>query len=309
MEDTVMNNAPETTETAPVNEGTPDFDDDAFFDDIDLSDIKADEAEETGNEKQETPAETEDQPEADQQKETEPEQQEQEDGASDEQKSEETQEGENQPFMELKRFGEVTKVNREQATVLAQKGLDYDHVRGERDTAKERVAELEGFLTELAAPSNMSIEDLMDATRAELLANKEGIDQSVALQRVKLDRERKAFDAQKQNAQREELAKQEQKQRIDADNAAFQRAFPNVKMSEVPKEVWEMMLKEGESLVSSYARFTAKALAEENEKLKSDLETAKQNFDNKQRSTGSQKSAGNAQKKSDPIDDDWYSGD
>lgn len=309
MEDTVMNNAPETIETAPVNEGTPDFDDDAFFDDIDLSDIKADEAEETGNEKQETPAETEDQPEADQQKETEPEQQEQEDGTSDEQKSEETQEGEDQPFMELKRFGEVTKVNREQATVLAQKGLDYDHVRGERDTAKERVAELEGFLTELASPSNMSIEDLMDATRAELLANKEGIDQSVALQRVKLDRERKAFDAQKQNAQREELAKQEQKQRIDADNAAFRRAFPNVKMSEVPKEVWETMLKEGESLVSSYARFTAKALAEENEKLKSDLETAKQNFDNKQRSTGSQKSAGNAQKKNDPIDDDWYSDD
>lgn len=309
MEDTVMNNAPETTETAPVNEGTPDFDDDAFFDDIDLSDIKADEAEETGNEKQETPAETEDQPEADQQKETEPEQREQEDGTSDEQKSEETQEGEDQPFMELKRFGEVTKVNREQATALAQKGLDYDHVRGERDTAKERVAELEGFLTELASPSNMSIEDLMDATRAELLANKEGIDQSVALQRVKLDRERKAFDAQKQNAQREELAKQEEKQRIDADNAAFRRAFPNVKMSEVPKEVWETMLKEGESLVSSYARFTAKALAEENEKLKSDLETAKQNFDNKQRSTGSQKSAGNAQKKNDPIDDDWYSDD
>ena len=304
MNETAMNNAPETVDTTAMSEETtPNYDDDAFFDDIDLSDVQADEA---GEEKQEPPAE-ESKPEADPQKEEETEPQEQ--GTSDEQKSEEAQEGEDQPFMELKRFGEVTKVNREQATTLAQKGLDYDHVRGERDTAKERVAELEDFLTELASPSNMSIEDLMDATRAELLANKEGIDQSVALQRVKLDRERKAFDAQKQNAQREELAKQEQKQRIDADNAAFRRAFPNVKMSEVPKEVWETMLKEGESLVSSYARFTAKALAEENEKLKSDLETAKQNFDNKQRSTGSQKSAGNAQKKNDPIDDDWYSDD
>lgn len=304
MNETAMNNAPETVDTTALSEGTtPSYDDDDFFNDIDLSDVQADE---TGEGTQEPPAE-EPQPEADQPKEEEP--QEGEQGTSDEQKSEEAQEGEDQPFMELKRFGEITKVNREEATVLAQKGLDYDHVRGERDTAKERVAELEGFLTELAAPSNMSIEDLMDATRAELLAGREGIDKSVALQRVKLDRERQAFDAQRQNAQREQQAQQEERQRIDADNAAFQRAFPDVKMSDVPKEVWETMLREGESLVSSYARFTAKNLAAENEQLKSELETAKKNLDNKQRSTGSQKSAGNAQKKADPIDDDWYSGD
>lgn len=304
MNETAMNNAPETMDTAPQGKETNASyaDEDDFFGDIDLNDVQDD----TGAETQEPPAE-EPQPEADQPKEEETEPQEQ--GTLDEQKSEEAQEGEDQPFMELKRFGEITKVNREQATVLAQKGLDYDHVRGERDTAKERVAELEGFLTELAAPSNMSIEDLMDATRAELLAGREGIDKSVALQRVKLDRERQAFDAQRQNAQREELAKQEEKQRIDADNAAFQRAFPDVKMSEIPKEVWETMLREGESLTASYARFTAKTLAAENEKLKSELETTKKNLDNKQRSTGSQKSAGNAQKKADPIDDDWYSGD
>lgn len=306
MNETAMNPAPEAVDTAPMGmeENSAPADDDAFFDDIDLSDIQPDE---TGEGTQNAPANDADQPEADQPKEEDAEGQEE--GTSDEQNGEEAQEGEDQPFLELKRFGEVTKVNREQATALAQKGLDYDHIRGERDEAKGRLAELEGFLNELAAPSGMSVEDLMDATRAELLADREGIDKTVALQRVKLDRERQAFDAQRQSAQREQQAQMEEKQRIDADNAAFQRAFPNVKLSDIPKEVWETMLREGESLVSSYARFTAKTLAAENEKLKSDLEAATKNLDNKQRSTGSQKSAGNRQKQSDPIDDDWYSGD
>lgn len=306
MNETAMNPAPEAVDTSPVGmeeNGMP-ADDDAFFDDIDLSDIQPDE---TGEDTQNAPANDADQPEADQPKEETADGQEE--GTSDEQKGEEAQEEADQPFLELKRFGEVTKVNREQATALAQKGLDYDHIRGERDEAKGRLAELEGFLNELAAPSGMSVEDLMDATRAELLADREGIDKTVALQRVKLDRERQTFNAQQQNAQREQQAQMEEKQRIDADNAAFQRAFPNVKMADIPREVWETMLREGESLTTSYARFTAKTLAEENERLKNDLETAKKNLDNKQRSAGSQKSAGNAQKRSDPIDDDWYSGD
>ena len=61
--------------------------------------------------------------------------------------------------------------------------------------------------------------------------------------------------------------------------------------------------------VDQLLQAASKKLGVPPEQLKSELETAKKNLDNKQRSTGSQKSAGNAQKKADPIDDDWYYGD
>ena len=39
-------------------------------------------------------------------------------------------------YLELKHFNEIRKVGKEEAKSLAQKGLDYDNIRGERDTAR-----------------------------------------------------------------------------------------------------------------------------------------------------------------------------
>ena len=64
---------------------------------------------------------------------------------------------------------------------------------------------------------------------------------------------------------------------------------------------------QGTDLTDAYARYEAKLLRAENEELRSKLETVEKNVDNKQRSTGSQKTAGQTSKR-DPIDDDWYNG-
>lgn len=279
-------------------EDAPAVEDD--WDDIDLSD--ATDSSEMGD--ADAPVSEEDAGhEADQQTDDGSEQQE---AASEEQPTQEGQEEADQPFLQLKRHGETTGVTREQATVLAQKGLDYDHVRGERDAARGRVQELEGFLNELAAPSGMSIEDLIDATRAQVLADRDGIDHDIALQRVKLDRERRDFDAERQRIQDAQAEQQRADQARTGSFLRFAQAYPDVDPTTIPKEVWDEMA-QGTDLTDAYARYEAKTLRAENEELRSKLETVEKNVDNKQRSTGSQKTAGQTSKR-DPIDDDWYDG-
>ena len=206
-------------------------------------------------------------------------------------------------------MGEIKTVGREEVVTLAQKGLNYDRVLGERDTAKAevtRLQEYESFLQELAGPDNLSIEDLIDSTRAEVLAKKEGLDPAVALQRIKLDRDKRAFEAQKSKEQADQRAKQAEEERQQEDFKRFVQAYPGVKAQDIPAEVWEKV-RGGVPLVTAYAQHENKQLREENEALKAKVETAEQNKKNKERSTGSQSSAGKSSKK-DIFEELWYDG-
>jgi len=279
---------------------TPETDPDDW-DSIDFSDL-TDDAAPPPTAAQE-PTQEKPQPEADQHggEETEPQE-----GAE---KPESGKEEEASELFELKHLGEVHQVNRDQMVVLAQKGMDYDHIRGERDMARGKAFELENFLRELAEPQGISIQDLMDQTRASVLAEREGLDPSVALQRVKLERDQRSFETQQQMATQSQQARAQEDARIQQSFLRFIDAFPEVDPKDIPKEVWDEF-GTGRDLTDIYARF-------ENKQLRTQLQTAlekqqvlEQNNTNKERSTGSQQSAGmSASQKRDPIDEDWYSGD
>ncbi len=307
------NNIPVMHEdTAPETDSTSAMEDD--WDDIDLSDVVDDEND--GAEQEETPVETEtDTPEADQQTE-EPGQEQQED--TPEADTDTAEEPAEQTF-DLKFLGETKTVNRDEVITLAQKGLNYDKVLAERDTTKSELEQLGGisllrdckeFLEELAAESRMTVSDLMDYTRAETLAKKEGLDSSVALQRIKLDKDRKAFEAEKARKEAERKAKNEAEEKQNRDILSFVQAYPEVQPQDIPKEVWDSVHRDGISLTAAYSAFENKKLREEVKAWKSKAETAEQNYKNQQRSTGSQSTAGvGTATKKDPIDLDWYSGD
>ena len=290
-------------DTAPETDSTSAMEDD--WDDIDLSDVVDTDSEENEAEQEENPTETEAEPsEADQQKEGHGEEQQEETPA--------TEEPEEQTF-DLKFLGETKTVSKDEVITLAQKGLNDDNILGERDSAKQEVSKLkeyEAFLKELAGPGGMSIEDLMDSTRAEVLAKKEGLDNSVALQRVKLDRERKAFEAEKSQKEAEKKARENAEKAQNQDLLRFIQEYPGVQPQDIPKEVWDKVHKSGIPLVSAYSEFENKKLRQEVQEWKSKFETAEQNYKNQQRSTGSQSTAGvGTATKKDPIDLDWYSGD
>lgn len=302
MNETV-NQIPENTTAEPMEatqavETTPDPDDWSDLENFD--DIEVMDSDEEGTDEQ--PAE----PEADQQKET----AETETPDTKEPESATEQETADQPeLIELKHLGQVVRVTPEQLNAYAQMGLDYQRIREDRDAARkevERLTAMETFLKELAAPQGISVEDLIDGARAEVLAKKEHLNKDVALQRIKLDRERKAFEAQKDQQQKAAQEKSQEEAKRQEQFLRFARTYPKVKPNDIPKDVWDAF-KDGEDLVNAYARFENRELREKVSKLESQLETAKKNSENKRRSAGSQRSAGSASEM-DEFDRAWYDG-
>lgn len=302
MNETV-NQIPENTTAEPMEatqavETTPDPDDWSDLENFD--DIEVMDSDEEGTDEQ--PAE----PEADQQKET----AETETPDTKEPESASEQETADQPeLIELKHLGQVVRVTPEQLNAYAQMGLDYQRIRDDRDAARAEVArlkEMEDYLKELAAPQGISVEDLLDGAKAEVLANKEHLDRGIALQRVKLDRERKQFEAQKAQQTRAQQEQSEKEQRQRDQFLQFAKEYPKVKPNDIPKEVWEKF-KDGMNLTSAYAQYEAKSLRDQVASLEAKLEAEKKNSENKKRSTGTQKSAGNVTEQ-DAFDRLWYDG-
>lgn len=204
----------------------------------------------------------------------------------------------------LRRFGETKEVGKDEMIALAQKGWDYENIRTERDTAREenkRLAEYETFLKELADPQHLSIDDLIDSTHAKLLAQKEKLDESVALGRVKNERERKAIETEKQKATADARQKADAEKKRQDDFAAFIKARPDVDPKTIPAEVWDAV-KEGDGLANAYTRHESKTLRSQVEELARKLEAAEQNAKNATRAAGSRKDAGRSS-----SSDDWAS--
>lgn len=192
----------------------------------------------------------------------------------------------------------------------AGKGLDYDFVRKERDELKRERAALNSqseFLKEMARRSgDSSIEAQMDRIRALWKINDARdsgttMSQDEALIRAK--QERIGTDAKVE----EPAANDEPESKPDAENDAAVRAkmfsdfmaeYPDVKAEDIPKEVWNECAKTGD-LTGAYRKH-------ENAQLKAQLDELKRDQRNKERSTGSWRSAGASTPK-DAFDDGWDS--
>ena len=275
------------------------------WDDIDLSDV-TDEGEASEPETENTEQTPEEQTEADQPTEATTET----DAAGAETKPE-TEAGTDR--YTLKHLDEVREVSREEVIALAQKGMDYDRIRGRLDEQqdyadmKKRNAELEeyaAFLKELAG--DRPITELIDEGRAQVLMKQHGIDRDTALARVKLNRERAAFENERRQQQEQQQEQQKQQEAANAQEQwrkdcflAFGREFPDVKPEQIPQEVWDAFAR-GETLVSAYSLHQLRALQKQQEEQKRAEENAK-------RSTGSQQSAGASEKMS-AFDAAWYDG-
>lgn len=205
-------------------------------------------------------------------------------------------------YLELKHFGETKKVGKEEAKVLAQKGMDYDNVRGERDSARSerdalktenaKLKELEAFLNEVRGDQFASIDDFMLDTRARMRSEANG---------TKFEDELAALKSKQTPAEAQKPA-EEKPSPVDE----FLHRFPNVKAEEIPESVWEEVRQTGD-LVGAYVKHMESQKADEIQKLKDEIETLKQNQKNKERSAGSSRSSGNKSGKS-TIAELWDNG-
>ena len=217
----------------------------------------------------------------------------------------------------LKYMGEEKSVTREEIVDLAEKGMNYDKVKGQLEAARNDLRDYERvradlskrneqlqFLEEIAKDQNMSLDELIENTQVQVMQKRTGKDVEVC--RGIVANERRARELQAQQAA--VTSAKDQNAKRDADIAEFMKAYPELASDpkNVPQEVWDAVNR-GESLLSAYRAYEVKTLRAELEKQKAAAAEEKRKQENKSRSTGSQKTKGT--KTVDPFDAIWYNGD
>lgn len=183
---------------------------------------------------------------------------------------------------------------------LATKGLDYDGVRQDRD----RFRGYEAFLKELAAPMNLSVEELIDNTRARMLIQqkKDAGEELSEMDAMNIVLRNKAAHAAEAAGQKPtEDAEASKKQMIQR----FVDEFPDVKADAIPTEVWAECNRTGD-LAGAYRKYADGLKDKEIARLNKELKSLKQSQMNRDRSIGSLKTSG-APAAKDPFDEGWDS--
>lgn len=210
----------------------------------------------------------------------------------------------------LRHMDEVRQVGEADMVVLAQKGLDYDRIRGKYDESKP-VMELFGSF---AKQAGMSIPDYVSFIRTQA-KQASGMSEAEARRTVELeDREaavsaKEAVEAQRQNgANQAAQARVAAEARRNADIAEFQRLFPDAAKDpkSIPQEVWAAV-RSGMSLVSAYSKYAVDQANAARQAAEQKAAASAQNQQNASRSTGSMQSAGEPRASKDPFMEGWDS--
>lgn len=219
----------------------------------------------------------------------------------------------------LKYMGQERSYTEQEYRELASKGQDYDRIRTSLEELRaqsgenERNRTLAQFVGELAQSQGRTPEELMLATRAALLAQREGISQEEARRRVQFDQRERSIAEREQRlgmAEEQRRSAQEAQERQRQEFMSFFRENPAVKAEDIPKEVYDAV-RSGTPLRFAWEaqqrRTELESVKRELEQLRAELETEKQNGRNAARSAPSQSSTGAAQK-DDSFDALWYDG-
>lgn len=200
--------------------------------------------------------------------------------------------GEGEEKFSLKVNGNTYQVPREKMTELAQKGMDYDRVRQQRDAARAFQQENESTIASLKALAEsvspgMTISDLIDRMRVNMLVAQD-VPEAVATERVARENAERML-REKSDAESAEATK---KERVNAEIRDFQAKYPGVDVSE--REIREMSgdLAAGMSFVEAYQKRQLQEKESALESLRRQLEAEKKNNQNRASSPGSQSDAG-----------------
>ena len=207
----------------------------------------------------------------------------------------------------LQHMEEVKTVGETELVTLAQKGMDYDRIRGKWDEAKPVM----DLFNQFAVKAGMNVSDYIAHIRTQAKQS-EGMSAEEAKRSVELE-DREAVVAAKEAKQSAERTAQtrrdEAEQRRQADIEAFRKIYPDAAKDPkgIPAEVWQRV-NEGMNLVAAYAVYDARQARAAQAAAEKKAAAAAQNQTNAQRSTGSMHSSGDNTKVSkDPFLEGWDS--
>lgn len=187
------------------------------------------------------------------------------------------QQPEEQPeqMVQITHLGEVKEVPLSEAITLAQKGMDYDHVRQERDELKN--APENALMDYFAQKGGMTRAEYIESLRQQMEQDQlsaytqKGMDEEMARTMIELKEFKERQQKEEEEKKQEEAQKEQYRQ--------FFREFPGVSADDIPDDVWQRVTG-GETLVAAYR-------AHENAQLKAKLAALEQNNKNRETAVGS----------------------
>lgn len=236
--------------------------------------------------------------------------------------AEEKPEG-NNPISEQKFVVKVNKETREvsyqDAPAWIQKGMDYDRVKGQLETAQQEQATLQAeldkyrphmeLLEQAAEVSGVPLEQMLESVQLGMFRSKGMSDAEARAELRNLRLERQIQDLAKQKQQppaQEEPAKapeaDEKEERAQREIEEFARIFPEVTIDEDLVKKLAPDLRNGTSLTIAYLKMENQRLTTEAQQRQQQEAARKQNTKNRAKSPGSQNDSG-GQRTKDATDD------
>lgn len=186
-------------------------------------------------------------------------------------------------MFELTYNGQKVSMPRSEVITNAQKGLNYDHIKGQLDGIKNSKTQRQ--LMQLAEEAGMPLDQYVDEVfsnrrtrRVQELADTEGMSLSAAQRLVDAEEGLASYRAREQARGKEETK-----------NAMYRKFFekyPDVKVDDIPPEVWDAM-HSGEDITTAFTMYENNRLRNENDATRAEIEQLKRNESNKQKAVGS----------------------
>lgn len=229
------------------------------------------------------------------------------------------QEKPQEPPQEQKFTINVNKESREvglsEMTELAQKGADYDRVKGQLATARDDLEKVKAqfeesrkiseLLKRIAEDIGVPEEDMLRRVHINWRMNK-GESEKEAIAHIESENAKRELNELKERQNQEKANSDSVQERASREIAEFRKEYPDV---ELTKELVEKLMPDvqgGTSLTNAYRKIEsaqkdaeANALRAEIEKLQQQLKAEQQNKKNRSNSPGSQTDAGGRNAKSD----------
>ena len=216
-------------------------------------------------------------------------------------------------LFKVKHLGQEIELTMEQMIENAQKGLDYDRIRQDRDTLKgsrklqllEDLAKDSGYedVDEFVENFYENLEESRVIERAEQLSAERGIDFETAAEIAKMERENEKLKKTMQEAEKlKAKSADQQKQAVNDFNVLFSK-FPEIKeqytsFDKLP-ESFRQKVAQGEQPLLAWNNYLLELKDMELKQKEKELEIVKNNQKNKKRSVGSAKGAGQAKETDD----------
>lgn len=211
-----------------------------------------------------------------------------------------------EPFLKIRYNKEDRGLSLEEATELAQKGMNYDNIYSKYNTLNsqlERLAKINGMDIQsyLKTLDDTQVQFEMDkevrSLKKQYPNSDEALLNEIAQQRVnaKLSNNVKAVEEQRiseENAEQEVIKRQVE---------VFNKHYPNLEADKLDPKVYEYM-QDGYTLLEAYSLFKETKLAENDKQAEKSAKVKAQNDANKMRSLGNISTSGAA------TADDFLSG-